>query len=77
MVVDGSDNIYAADFGGLIWKVTTAGVATIITGSASQGYKDGGRNAQFNTPIYLGRDSKGNLYVTDIYNSVVRKIVLR
>ena len=76
MVVDGSDNIYAADFGGLIWKITPAGVATIVTGGAL-GYKDGGRNALFNSPTDIGRDSQGNLYVTDMNNNVIRKIVLK
>ena len=75
LVSDASDNIYVADFQySLIWKITSAGVATISTGGGD-GYQEGGRSAQFHSPTDIGKDSKGNLYVTDYNNYVIRKIV--
>lgn len=77
LATDASDNIYVADFTySLIWKITPAGVATIITGGGD-GYKEGGRSAQFYSPSDIGRDILGNFYVTDYNNYVIRKIVIK
>lgn len=76
MAIDPSDNIYAADFDNdRIWKITSGGVATTITGGTS-GYKNSGKSSQFNTTTDVARDNQGILYVPDINNNVIRKIVL-
>jgi len=66
-----------ADSGnGTIRKVTAAGVVTTLAGTAGiAGYANGtGAAAQFNDPQGVAVDSSGNLYVTDYYNQVIRKI---
>jgi len=64
------------DEGGLIRKITPDGVVTTIAGSLEQhGYVDGaGKNARFHVPTSILADKIGNLWITDSYNHVIRKI---
>ncbi|RZK64991.1 MAG: hypothetical protein EOO92_26860, partial [Pedobacter sp.] len=73
VAVDGT--IYLVDIGShSIIKRSTNGIATIFAGGTA-GYRDGnGTDAQFNTPTNITIDVKGNLYVTDLLNSRIRKI---
>jgi len=77
IAADASGNIYVADDGtSRIRKITTAGVVTTLAGGGgSAGYLDGaGTIALFYNPSQLAVDSNGNVYVTEGYNQVIRKI---
>ena len=61
----------------VIRKIGTSGIITTIAGTGIQGYSgDNGQsiNATFNGISGLAFDSKGNLYVADALNSVIRRI---
>jgi sugar lactone lactonase YvrE len=77
IAVDYSGNIYVADFGNsAIRKITSSGVVTTIAGTSGvTGSADGtGAAASFMMPAGVGVDASGNVYVTDTFNSTVRKI---
>lgn len=69
-------NIYIADvYNNMIRKMTPDGTVTTVTGNGNEGFKDGAANvAQYNQPTNLCFDAKGNLYVADYGNNLVRKI---
>ena len=77
---DGAGNLYVSDTGnGTIRRVVAAtGTVTTIAGSATQyGSADGtGAAARFSAPYGIASDGAGNLYVADLNNGNVRKIVL-
>ncbi len=77
VAVDSAGNVYVADsYNYTIRKVTAAGVTTTLAGLA--GYAgpaaDGtGGDARFGNPSGIAVDSSGNLYVTDL-NDTIRKV---
>jgi streptogramin lyase len=73
MCVDASGNVYESD-GARIRKIA-GGQVTTIAGSGTPGFQDGtGTNASFAGAMGLCCDSKGNIYVADTYNAVIRKV---
>jgi len=77
VVVDGSGNIVVVDsYNHTLRKITPAGVVTTFVGSAgNSGSTDGsGSTARFYYPGWIALDKSGNFYVTDTYNSTIRKI---
>jgi len=76
VAVDGSGNVYVADYGNnLIRKITAAGVVTTLAGSGSAGAANGtGTAASFAGPFGVAVDGSGNVYVADTLNSLIRKI---
>jgi DNA-binding beta-propeller fold protein YncE len=76
IAVDSSGNVYVSDANHMIRKITPAGVATTLAGSAGMlGYEDlSGTAARFRFPDGLAVDSGGNVYVGDIGNQAVRLI---
>ena len=76
---DGLGNLYVSDTSNhTIRKVVLAtGVVTTIAGSGSSGSANGtGPAATFNFPEGLWGDGFGNLYVADLGNHLIRKIVI-
>jgi len=76
VAVDGSGNLYVADYGNhLIRKITSAGVVTTLAGSGSIGSANGtGTSASFYNPYGVAVDGSGNVYVADKNNHLIRKI---
>ena len=81
VAVDGSGNIYIAEYNGQrVRKVTvsTGIIKTIAgTGPYTPGYSgDGGpaTAAQLNYPWSVAVDGSGNVFITDINNYVIRKV---
>jgi streptogramin lyase len=77
ITVDSKGNLYVADSGNdTIRKIGSNNNVTTIAGQAGiSGRANGqGTNATFYYPIGITSDGKGNLYVTDLYNDIIRKI---
>jgi sugar lactone lactonase YvrE len=78
MVFDGVGNLLFGDEGNSrIRKITPAGIISTIAGNGTAGYSgDGGpaTEASLNGPTSLFVDSANNIYITDTFNYVVRKI---
>lgn len=59
----------------VIRRIEPNGVVSTIAGDFGQGYLDGDQfEAKFNFPVNICMDSKGDFFVTDWKNSVLRKI---
>ena len=71
-------NVYVADTGNEAIRkivVSSGSVSTLAGTMGTNGYVNGtGTAAQFNGPIGVAVDRSGNVYVTDLYNYVVRKV---
>lgn len=76
IVSDKKGNIYFADYGkDVIRKITTDGKVITIAGTFDRGAKDGkAREASFYLPAGVAFDNAGNLYITDCYNNMIRKM---
>jgi len=77
IALDAAGNSYVADVGNSkIRKVTSAGVVSTWAGSGQPGNADGtGASASFAGPSSVASDTLGTLYVTDLANNNVRKIL--
>jgi hypothetical protein len=78
IATDAAGNLFVADtLNHAIRRITPAGVVTTIAGSRSNiGSADGlGSVAQFLFPSWVAVDRAGALYVADLYNSAIRKLV--
>src|SRR5665213_3024231 len=80
VAVDAHGNLYIADQqDNRIRKVDPSGIITTYAGTGIPGYSgDRGpaMNAELNFPTGLALDAKGNLYVADAGNFVVRRIAV-
>ena len=77
LVLDPSGNLFVADYyNALIRKITPGGVVTTVAGQTPHlGHADGSAaQATFCVPFGVVADAAGNLYVTDTFNYVIRKI---
>ena len=77
ITVDAKGNVYVADYSlDQIKKISPSGVVTILAGQYNRsGYVDGpGISARFNYPTGVAVDSKGNVFVGDYQNFMIRKI---
>lgn len=76
LAIDALGNIYVADTGNnAIRKITKDGKVTTLAGNGKIGSTDGiGSEASFDHPSDVAVDAKGNVYVADTLNHVIRKI---
>ena len=78
VAVDASGNIYIADYGNnAIRKVNASGIITTIAGVGIAGYSgDGGDAAlaQLNNPWGIAVDGYGDIYFSELHNSIIRKV---
>ena len=77
--VDSHGNIFVSDaLNNRVRKIdSNTGIITTIAGNGTQGYSgDGGLaiDATLSNPQSLYVDSQGTLFITDMYNNVVRKV---
>ncbi len=75
---DAAGNLYIADRNNnRIRIVNPSGIINTFAGNGTAGYTgNGGQaiSAEFNGPFGLDLDATGNLYISDLYNNVVRMI---
>ncbi|MBY0244048.1 MAG: putative Ig domain-containing protein, partial [Sphingobacteriaceae bacterium] len=76
ITIDSFGNIYVADsMNHRIRKIDDKGVVSTFAGSGVSGYVNAmGTAATFNSPEGLAVDSKGDMYVADTGNGMIRKI---
>ena len=78
VTVDGAGNLYVAAYSSnLVALSPPSGMPSIFAGNQTPGYSgDAGSatNAQLDGPASVAIDPNGNLYITDYYNDVVRKV---
>lgn len=79
LAVDAAGNVYVGDtFNHTVRKIAPDGTVTTIAGSPhNKGFVDGVgtyQAAQFNSPIGIGADANGNLYLADNGNQTIRKV---
>lgn len=80
VAVDKNGNLYIADQQldmNCVWKVTPAGVISIVAGDGGEGFAgDGGAatSAELDQPGGVAVDSSGNLYIADTANQRIRKV---
>ncbi len=80
IVQDASGNVYFADTSdNRVRRVDPTGIISTVAGNGQPGYSgDNGpaTSAQLRGPQGIALDSKGNLFICDYQNEVVRKVVL-
>ncbi|AYL95827.1 MBG domain-containing protein [Mucilaginibacter celer] len=76
LAIDASGNLYVTETGNnAIRKISPYGVVTTLAGSGTAGATNGtGAAAKFYSPAGIAVDNSGNVYVSDTYNNLIRKI---
>lgn len=76
IVIDPTGALYAAEgFNSVIDKITPDGVASKFAGNGQYGWRDAiGTAAVFNEPFAIALDTRGDLYVADAGNGVIRRV---
>jgi DNA-binding beta-propeller fold protein YncE len=76
VAVDASGAVWVGDFANTVSRIDASGKKTAMAGlSGAAGFADGsGSVARFDRVVALATDAKGNVYVADAGNNLVRKI---
>jgi sugar lactone lactonase YvrE len=76
ITIDGDGDLIVADrMNNRIRKVTPEGVVTTLAGDGKAGYKDGDAlSAEFSQPYGVAVGPKGNVFVADLNNGMIRMI---
>ncbi|MBC7554425.1 MAG: T9SS type A sorting domain-containing protein [Taibaiella sp.] len=78
IATDNEGCIYIADnANNIIRKVNKAGIISTIAGNRTRGYSGNGGGATaaaLNNPRYVAVDGEGNVFISDTWNSVIRKV---
>jgi len=76
--VDKNANIYITDTNGRILELSNNNVLYSLAGvSGSTGFTNGtNTNVKFNNPLAVAADKNGNIFITDYYNNVIRKLTI-
>jgi sugar lactone lactonase YvrE len=79
LAVDGSGNLFIADYGNVrVRRVEAAsGVITTVAGDGTRGFsEDGGAatSASLDGPLGVAVDASGNLFIADPGNQRVRRV---
>ncbi|MDR3696852.1 NHL repeat-containing protein [Mucilaginibacter sp.] len=76
IAIDKDGNVFVSDWDkDQIKKVSPDGKVSVYAGTGERGLKDGpAGTASFYLPEGIALDQKGNLYVADTYNNLIRKI---
>lgn len=77
LTLDNAGNVYVTDSGNSrVRKISPEGVVSTVAGSGERGFADGDPvKASFKGPAGIAVDAAGNLYVAEIGNHRIRKIV--
>jgi DNA-binding beta-propeller fold protein YncE len=77
VATDAYGNVYVGDtYNHKIRKIMSGGVVTTLTGSGSGGSADGtGTAASFSYPCGVATDASGTVYVADLDNNKIRKVI--
>jgi uncharacterized protein (TIGR03437 family) len=78
LAFDGAGNLYVADTGNsVIRQITPGGIITTFAGTSFQGYVGDtavATSAALSIPTDVAVDSKGNVYIADTGNNVIREV---
>jgi len=81
VAVNAKGDVYIADtYNNRVLEVTPSGLVTVVAGTGRPGYSGDGRPAIFaslDQPAGLAVDAKGNLYIADSANNVIRRVDAR
>ena len=75
--VNGQGVVYVADaYNSTVRRISPKGEVSTLAGLAGDtGWRDGrGTQARLNTPVGLALDAQGNVFVSEYFNNVIRKI---
>jgi sugar lactone lactonase YvrE len=76
--VDTADNIFFADAGNSdIRRISQTGIISTVAGNGTPGYSGDGFSAtaaQLDSPYSVAVDRVGNIFISDFFNDVIRKV---